>query len=108
MNNIIGVIDLVPNNNYTLDFGNLTTFVNKSLRSFGLLIQEIVEQSVDTFQFDNNSVQSLKVNNIQNDSALELFNQTSNNKWRMRTNGDNLVFEKWNGVSWVIKGTIFN
>lgn len=79
---LIGQCNLNSGTVYTIDFGAGSGF-NPNVQSFGLVIEEILDTSVDTFQLNNNSVQSLKVQNTNSDIGVELFNQNSNNRWRM-------------------------
>lgn len=53
---IIGVVDLIAGNTYTIDFGNGTTFAGLQIKSFGLIIEEIYDTSNDTFTFNDNSL----------------------------------------------------
>ena len=56
-----GVVDLVVGRNYTLDFGNGTSFAGIPVRSFGLIVEEILDVSSDTFVFNTSAVAPLNI-----------------------------------------------
>lgn len=74
--------------------------------SFNLFIEEIVSNPLDTYYFNSGSLQSFKFEN-QNSGNVAVNLKNTTTEWRMRLDGANLVFEHYNGVSWVNKSTLY-
>lgn len=95
-----GIVTLNPLKQYSIDFGNGTTFVNQQIRSFSLVIEEIVDTSSDQFTFSDVSNRSLKVVNTLGQTSIEL-----NNQWKISTDiSGNLIFYKNNVQKGIIYG----
>lgn len=94
-NTLVGVVDLVQGKSYTLDFGNGTSFAGQQVRSFGLIVEEILDVSADTFNFSSASLTPLTIQNISTgQSAIALKGSSGLVSWRIRTDAsNNLIFE---------------
>lgn len=102
---MIGVVDLVVGKSYTIDFGNGTTFANQQIKSFGLVIEEILDVSTDTFSFDDNSLKQLKIVNVNTNGNTQtgIWLENKNNSQNADIIlGDNYIDLKLNGNSFNI------
>ena len=96
-----------PGNAYTFVIVPSSVVVTSySLVQFSLTIEEIIQPSLDRYYFNSGSLQSFKFENQSSGNvSVNLKNTVA--EWRMWLDGPNLVFEKFNGLTWDNKSTLF-
>ena len=76
------------------------------IQEFDLFIEEVLNPSLDTYYFNSGLLSTFKFENQSSGNvAINLKNTTT--EWRLRLDGQNLVFENYNGLTWVNKSTLF-
>lgn len=90
---------------YTLDFGNGTSFAGQQVRSFGLIVEEILETSTDVFTWDDNSLKQLTLANINTgggtSSGIRFENQNNTDNAEINLNPGNITYN-FNGDAYKI------
>ncbi len=104
-NNLIGVCTLTLGKSYTLDFGNGGTFAGQQVRSFGLIIEEVVGNSTDTFSWDDNTLKQLMLANVNvggsTSTGIRFENQNNTDNAEITLNPGNVQFN-FNGSAYKI------
>ena len=79
---LVGIVTLSALKQYTLDFGTGTANQGLQVRSFGLVIEELIETAQDTFTFSNSGVKSVTNQNTGTGQSAFALKDTSQS-WRM-------------------------